>query len=72
MTATHPRLAEVAWTGAQRDVLAGDLRATIGLTELRHIQHLYALGPLEGVTGEITVFDGVPVRARVSDGEVDR
>lgn len=60
----------MAWAGAQRDVLAGDLRAAIALADLRHVRHLYALGPLEGLTGEISVFDGVPVIARVRGGEI--
>jgi acetolactate decarboxylase len=60
----------VAWAGAQRDVLAGDLRVAITLGELRALEHLYALGPLEGLRGEISVFDGVPVVARVREGTV--
>jgi acetolactate decarboxylase len=70
VTTTDPPVARVAWAGAQRDVLAGDLRATVGLTELQHLPHLYALGPLEGLTGEISVFDGVPAIARVRAGDV--
>jgi hypothetical protein len=32
--------------------------------------HLYAVGPLEGVRGEVSIFDGVPSIARVSAGRV--
>jgi acetolactate decarboxylase len=60
----------VKWAGAQRDVLAGDLRATIALAELRHLEHVHALGPLEGLAGEISVFDGLPLVARVAAGNV--
>lgn len=67
---TPPRAPRVAWAGAQRDVLAGDLRATIALTELQQLEHLYALGPVEGLTGEISVFDGVPLIARVIGSKV--
>ena len=69
---TSPALggARVAWAGAQRDVLAGHLGATIGLADLRDVRHLYALGPLTGLTGEITVFAGEALIARVLGGEV--
>jgi acetolactate decarboxylase len=70
VTRTFPRAAHVAWVGAQRDVLAGNLRAVVSLTELRRFEHLYALGPLEGLRGEISVFDGVPLIARVREGTV--
>ena len=65
MSAAPPPASRVAWAGAQRDVLAGNLKPTITLGELRHLEHLYALGPVEGLTGEISVFDGVPLIARV-------
>ena len=32
--------------------------------------HLYGLGPLEGVRGEVTIFDGVPSIARIHSGAV--
>ena len=70
MSTPRAGAAQVAWAGAQRDVLAGNLRSAIALTELRHCQHLYALGPLEGLRGEIAVFDGVPEIARVTAGAV--
>src|SRR5262245_46654222 len=60
----------VRWVGAQRDVLGGDIGGHIALTDLATVPHLYALGPLEGVRGEVTVFDGIPHIARVVDGRV--
>ena len=42
----------------------------MSLPELRRFEHLYALGPLEGLRGEISVFDGVPLIARVREGTV--
>lgn len=70
MTRALRRAPSVAWIGAQRDVLAGDLRATVTLVELKRFEHLYGLGPLEGLRGEISVFDGVPLIARVIDDKI--
>jgi len=64
------RAPPVAWVGAQRDVLAGNLRAAVALAELKRFEHLYGLGPLEGLKGEISVFDGVPLIARVIGDEI--
>ena len=70
MTGPSSPASRVAWAGAQRNVLAGDLRATISLDELRGLDHWYGLGPVEGLVGEISVFDGVPLLARVVENEV--
>jgi acetolactate decarboxylase len=59
--------ASVRWVGAQRDVLAGDLSGTIALDALRDIPHLYALGPVEALLGEVSIFDGQPSVSRVAD-----
>jgi len=58
----------VRWLGAQRDVLGGDLRGHVALETLADLPHLYALGPLEGVRGEVSILDSVPSIARI-DGE---
>ena len=60
----------VRWIGAQRDVLRGDIAGRVALTDLASLPHLYALGPLEGVSGEISVFDGEAFIARVVEGRV--
>ena len=62
--------AGVRWVGAQRTVLAGDLRAHISLERLAGLPHLYALGPVAGLRGEITVVDGRPYVSRVEDGRI--
>jgi len=59
----------VRWTGAQREVLDGDLRGHGELETLSTAAHLYALGPLEGLRGEVSIFDSVPSIARI---ETDR
>ncbi|HEX6776298.1 MAG TPA: hypothetical protein VF238_10640 [Methylomirabilota bacterium] len=55
----------VRWIGAQRDVLDGDLWGHGDLEALSTASHLYALGPLEGLRGEVSIFDSVPSIARI-------
>ena len=62
--------AAVRWVGAQRDVLAGDLSGKIAIDALRDLPHVYGLGPLEGVRGEVSIFDGKPSVSRVVDGAI--
>src|SRR5262245_37582972 len=60
----------VRWVGAQRDVLGGDVEGKVDLRTLLAAPHLYALGPLAGVAGEIMVLDGEPWISRVVDRRV--
>jgi acetolactate decarboxylase len=60
----------VRWVGAQRDVLGGDIGGKVSLRSLGRLPHVYALGPRAGVSGEITLFDGQPVVARVLEGRL--
>jgi hypothetical protein len=60
----------VQWVGAQRDLLHGDLSSHIALDTLKGRHHLYALGPLEGLQGEITIWDGEPCIARMQNGQI--
>ena len=55
----------VRWIGAQRDVLGGDVRGHVELEALSAVPHLYGLGPLEGLRGEVSIFDSVPSIARI-------
>ena len=61
----------VRWTGAQRDVLGGDVSGKIALDSLTSESHLYALGPMEGLRGEVSVFDGEACISRVIHGAID-
>jgi acetolactate decarboxylase len=54
--------------GAQRDVLAGDTTGHADLRTLSGRPRLYALGPLEGCRGEVTIVAGVPSIATVVEG----
>ena len=58
----------VRWAGTQSDVLAGDLSGHVDLGALSAFEHLYAVGPLEGLRGEVSIFDGQPLISRVVDG----
>jgi acetolactate decarboxylase len=58
----------VKWVGAQRDVLQGDIAGHISLISLAELQHLYAVGPMEHLHGEISIFDSVPSISRITDG----
>ena len=60
-----PLGAGVRWVGAQRDVLAGDIGGRVELETLSSVPHLYGLGPLEGLRGEVSIFGGAPSIARI-------
>jgi acetolactate decarboxylase len=61
---------EVKWTGEMRKVMRdGDLSGAVNLDALAKWPHLYALGPLEGLRGEVTIWDGKPSIAFHSDGK---
>ena len=63
---------ELYFIGAQREtVMNGKLAAAIDLRELSVTRHLYAIGPIEQLRGEVTVIDSRPSLSRVgSDGAV--
>ena len=46
-------------------MLKGDLRGHVALAALAASPHLYALGPLEGARGEVTILDSQPSIARI-------
>ncbi len=57
--------------GALRNFMHnGDLSAKASLDTLQNHQHLYALGAVENLKGEIQIFDGQPVISREVSGEV--
>lgn len=54
-------VAPVQWLGEQRQVMRdGDTRARIDLRTLAGRPHLYALGPLAGLRGEVTIGSSEP------------
>jgi acetolactate decarboxylase len=59
----------VHWVGEQRKMVqTGDDRGVIELASLKGSGHLYALGPVEGRDGEITVLDGDPLITTIRAG----
>jgi acetolactate decarboxylase len=58
--------------GAQREtIMNGKLAAALDLNTLADCAHLYGLGPLEQLRGEVTIADSRPALARVApDGTV--
>lgn len=56
--------------GEMRTVmLKGDLAARADTAALRGRKNLYALGPVEGLKGEVSIFAGKPAVATVRDGK---
>lgn len=59
----------VQLTGAMRNVMwKGELSGSIRLDTISPSDHLYGIGPMEGLRGEILVFDGITYVSRVVDG----
>jgi len=61
---------KVSWEGTLKAVHHGDVSAKVSLQEFSSKKHLYALGPVAGLDGEITVIDSNFHIARVRHGEV--
>jgi len=60
----------VKWVGEMKRAHEGDLSAHIQLESLQKLPHLYAVGPLEGMKGEISIFDSTPSISTVSDKKI--
>lgn len=58
----------VKYKGALKNMMRkGDISAKANLADLENQQHLYALGALENLKGEIQIFDSKPYITSVSD-----
>lgn len=58
----------VRWAGALRNVHQGvDFSGKIDLARLADLPHVYAVGPLEELQGEVTIWDGKPLIARIKN-----
>jgi acetolactate decarboxylase len=64
---------ELWFIGAQREtIMNGKLAAALDLRTLADRPHLYGLGPIEQLRGEVTIVDGRPALARAApDGTVN-
>lgn len=59
---------KVKYNGALKNMMhKGDISAKVDLTNFNHIEHLYALGALENLKGEIQIFDSKPSNTMVID-----
>lgn len=57
--------------GEMRNVMQkGELRGVIDLDSLSGTDHLYGLGPVENLTGEIMILDGKGYKATVEEGTI--
>lgn len=72
LAATKERLVE--YIGAQKNIFAsGKAERIIHLSELAGKKNLFAIGPVEGLDGEITIYDSTPhiSQVRGDDYHVD-
>jgi acetolactate decarboxylase len=61
-----PNPGNVRWYGELRGIMhRNDLNAHAQLTDFAQIPHLYALGAVEGLKGEVLVLDGQPLVSQV-------
>ncbi len=61
---------EVKYSGALRSMMSGNLQATAFLDSLSKKPHLYALGAIENLRGEIQIFDGKAFNSTVQSGNL--
>lgn len=62
---------EVKYFGALKDMMhKGDISAKADLSDLKTLDHVYALGALENLKGEIQIFDGQSFNTFVQDSAV--
>ncbi len=56
--------------GSMKEVYQDNAAAKVNLSELQSTEHLYALGPLSKLRGEIMIIDSLPFESRISGGRV--
>jgi acetolactate decarboxylase len=60
-------ITEVKYSGALRTLMSGNIQPVISLDSLSNNEHLYALGAVENLKGEIQIFDSKPSNSFVID-----
>lgn len=61
----------VEFVGAQKTIFAtGKAASVLSLEELAGRKNLYAMGPIDGLDGEITIFDSKPYITKVRGSEM--
>ncbi len=61
---------QVDYSGALKTIMSGNLEATISLDTLSSKKHLYALGAVENLKGEIQIFDSQPYNSIVTNNSI--
>ena len=62
---------DLGWYGALRSIMhEGDLSGQVGVEDLLARPHVYALGAMEGLKGELLIWDGSPILAQVRDSSL--
>ena len=61
------KVSSVQTSGSLHEIMEGNFAASISLKELANVPHLYALGAVENLDGEIQIFDGKAVISRRSE-----
>ena len=61
---------KVRYSGALRNVMSGNIDATISLDTLSQKKHFYALGAVADLKGEIQIFDSQPHNSVVIDSSI--
>jgi len=61
---------EVYNSGALRTIMSGDISSTISLDSLQSKEHLFALGAVENLKGEIQIHDGNPSNSSVVNDRI--
>ncbi|MCB0761466.1 MAG: acetolactate decarboxylase [Flavobacteriales bacterium] len=67
-----PQPWEVKYQGALKNIMhKGDLSAKANILDLQSMPHVYALGAVENLKGEVLILDGMPMISSENDGELD-
>ena len=62
---------KVEFSGALKNMMhKGDLSAYANLNDYKNIEHLYALGAVEELKGEILILDGIPYISSVEENQL--
>src|SRR5512143_569643 len=61
----------VEYIGAQKDIFkSGKAASVVNLEDLADRKGIYAMGPIDGLDGEITIFDSKPYITQVRGNEI--
>lgn len=61
---------KVEHRGSMKNLYLSSSPEKTPLSDLKQRQHLYALGPLDGLKGEILIWDSVPLQSRIQNGTI--